>query len=523
MFRPPGPYHPRFAVEFVCGLILVVALAAEWFNRPGSIRSQTTTAKYHAGLLVYRFALALGYCSFALALAAQVTPVVVAVAMLVLRKAPLLWRFDAWMRHGLHSLIGVRLEASRLADTLVRADLQAPETEHEAALVMRLHGYDPHEETIPAAEPMRRLWLKTALLFHQVRCWTEDPVYRRFVAGAATDFDVLRQRFDQLSMKVVRMSESVSHLALASTTPTTSSADGENAIREVITRMYADLREDIAFFFRNICLFVAHGVLAVSMTARGRRRRLTQLGFMLESKNRPTSRVLAWAFVAYVAIFLAFRVTPLLFEASAEAPAKILMGLVRAVMVATIQVVAIMVAVLPKFRFGFANEDLHGHVPLGFVLGAGLAAAAVAIPIQLWFLFLLNPTLSQVVEAFGHAYPWLFLPFVTAATFAYLVQDSRWSTLASRARRRVADGVVFAVAMVAATLATHWALHHFELTHLAVDKELWIRIAIAIVIGLVIGAMVPAECRRRYLDVRPARFPVRETAAPSAPFAAARP
>jgi hypothetical protein len=521
VFDPDALHRPWFAVEFLLGLVVVAVLAGEWFNRPGSIRRQTTAAKYHAGLLVYRFGLALVYCSAALALAAHVPPTVVVVAMIALRKAPLVWHFDVWTRRGLHWLVGVRTEAARLVDTLVRAELLAPVAEREVALVLHLHGYDPHEETIPAAEPMRRLWLKAAVVFHQIRGWADDPGYRRFVVEAATEFDVLRQRFDQLSMKVVRVSETVDRLALWSTSSSAaSSADDDRTAREIITRLYTDLREDVAFFWRNTCLFVAHEVLAVSATAGGRRRRLERIGFVLPPTNRPTSRVLGWAFVTYVAIFVAFRVMPLLLDGSHESRAPIWSGLVRAVMIATVQVVAIMVAILPKFRFGFANEDLHGRVPLAFVLGAGLVAAAVAVPIQLWFNLLIYPSPIRALESLAISYPWLLMPFVTAATFAYLVQDSRWSTLASRTRRRLADGLVFTAATVSATLATHWMLQHVEASS---ARSLAPRIAIAVAIGLAIGAMVPAECRRRYLDVRPTRRPVRETTAPSGPLAAVRP
>ena len=520
MFDPQALHHPWFAVEFLLGLVLVAVLAGEWFNRPGSIRSRTTAAKYHAGLQVYRFGLALVYCTVALALASRVPPTAVVVGIIVLRRAPLIGRLDVWGRYALHWLIGARSEAYRLADTLVRAQLHAPEAEREAALVLRLHGFDPDEETIPAAEPMRRLWLKAAVIFHQIRGWADDPGYRRFVMGAATEFDVLRQRFDQLSMKVVRVSETVDRLALWSPMPSDAQAsdDGSTA-REIITRLYADLREDIAFFLRNTCLFVAHGVLAVSATPGGRRQRLAQIGFMLPP-NRPTLSVLAWAFMTYVAIFLASRGVNLLLDESHEPHDQIWNGLVRAVMIATVQVVAIMVAILPKFRFGFANEDLHGRVPLWFVLGAGIAAVLVALPIKFWFNLLIYPTPTQALGAVLTGYPRLLTPFVTAATFAYLVQDSRWSTLASRAHRRLADALVFTAATLSTTMATHWMLQHLGLGG---RTPLALKIAVAVAIGVAIGAMVPAECRRRYLDVRPASPPVREKTAPSGPLAAARP
>jgi len=69
-------------------------------------------------------------------------------------------------------------------------------------------------------------------------------------------------------------------------------------------------------------------------------------------------------------------------------------------------------------------------------------------------------------------------------------------------------------------MATHWMLQHLGLGG---RTPLALKIAVAVAIGVAIGAMVPAECRRRYLDVRPASPPVREKTAPSGPLAAARP
>jgi hypothetical protein len=322
------------------------------------------------------------------------------------------------------------------------------------------------------------------------------------VRTASAEFDILRQGFDQLSLKVVRVLDTVEHLGglLPTVTPAAPASapgsEGAGTIRGVVSEIIADLREDIALLLRNACLFVARGVLAQSLTDNGRRRRLAKLGFPLEPGTRPIGTVLVLAWVAYLVIYGV---------SSRRAP--------TVVMIATIQVASLATAILPKaLRYGFACENLYGRTPWGFVIGAGLAAVAICAPIQFAFSWLIRGTPTEALAAMGRSYPWLLTAFMTAATTAFLIQDSRWSKLPSQAVRRAADGAVMAAATVAGVLGARWIL---ELMGRGPSSPTWRSVALAIASGLLIGTTVPSQVRRRELTIRPSHLLTRQRMTPA--------
>jgi hypothetical protein len=423
------------AVALVLGAVVLISIAPFWFDGRVPVRTYTTARRYYTGLFAYMLAVLILYGGLwfllnktifrpspvAAATIREATTIattglhvdpgadpraksvswiaaqrllgraeaadldsqllkiasVLVALLLVVMVAPLALLPTA-VRRILHRLIGVPAAAERLADQLVRSNPSTPtDVVAEVALLLRRRGYDPDEAWLPVAEPMRALWFKTALLYHEARRWADDPHYRGFVLTASHEFDVLRQSFDQLSLKVVRVLDTVEHLgallpaATPEKTPATAAAvspsDSAKTIRNIVTDVLADLREDIAFLLSNVCLFIARCVLAQSLTANGRRRRLAKLGFQLESEPRSALQFFLWAWVAYVLIYVAARPIPMS----------------MAVMIATIQVVALATAIVPNLRFGFACEDLYGRTPWRFVVASGVVAAVLFVPIVL--------------------------------------------------------------------------------------------------------------------------------------------
>ncbi len=520
-------------VVLVVGAVVLISIARLWFDGTMPVRSYTTARRYYTGVLAYMAAMLLAYAglsvlfnrtiprlwpnSFSTVSAGTKTATTgpqkgpsadlpaspfrliasqrlvaaaradaadlnsqllkiasVLLALLVVVMIAWLALLPTGVRRILHRLIGVPAEAEHLAEQLIRSDPSPPaDVAAEVALLLRRRGYDPDEAWLPVAEPMRALWFKTAVLFHQVRRWADDRRYRGFVRDALGEFDVLRQSFDPLSLKVVRVLDTVEKLGGLSppvtpeSTPAPASlppaSEGAETIRNIVTDVLCDLREDIAFLLRNVCMFVARGVLAQSLTANDRRRRLAALGFELEPEPRPAAKYLLWAWVAYVLIYVASRRIPISI----------------AVMIATIQVVALLVAIWPKSRFGFANEDLYGRTPWRFVVGSGLVSAVLFVPTQLAFQWFIKGTWSQAVGALRDGYPWVLTAFTTSATTAFLIQDSRWSQFPSRAARRARDGLVMATATAVAVLGSRWildlpwpsaALHDMGI-HCAIDRQ----------------------------------------------------
>jgi hypothetical protein len=405
-------------------------------------------------------------------------------------------------------MIGARTEARRLADDLFGADFRPAEAvQSDVRLLLKRRGYDPEESWLPPAEPMRALWLKAAMVFQQVRRWDEVGAYRDFVQGTPHEFDRLRTQFDHLSLKVVRALRTVDRLgglycelaAAAPASPARHAGSGRatgsgHDVKVMVDDLLADTADDVASFLRELCLYVARGVLAGGLTSRSRLRRLTELGFTLDRPLQSIPSLLGWSFLAYLSLFVGFMVAPLLLP-GAGTPSARNEWLVRVVMIVTIQVSALAVAILPKEFLGFANEDFRGRPPLLFIAAAGLAAVGAGSALQLVFLLLMHHADTAVaLEAFRRSAPWLLTALATASVTAFLIQDSRWSTVRSWHGRRLLDATTMALAL---TLAVQAAVVLGAPTKLGPP---W-RLTLAMLIGLVIGGTVPGARRHSLVGV----------------------
>ena len=452
------------SVDFAIGLVAVIWLAGRRFNTPRPVRTYTTAMRYFwgraayviAGVALYALLYSLG-CAVGLREAAALGALVL-IGLAV--RLPGTSHVDRWFRAKLQRLIGSPSEAHRLASALAIAPFApAPAVREEVRFVLQGRGYELDNGWLPIAEPIRDLWFRAAALFQQVHQWERDPRFGCFASMASDEFDVLRQRFDQLSLKVVRVLETIEQLgrlwicadgdaepsAAARARPSDATQQRfRTDLRAIVTRLLADLRQDLAFFNHNLCLFAARGILTECVWARGRHRQLAKLGFELPPEGPSTKEVLGCAlllgctFVFIVAVFLVFG-TPVW---SGRVP-DLSHDLPRVAKIALIQVLAVAVAVVPKQLYGFANENLRGETPWGYVLGAGLAAALLAVPLHVaFFIWLKGGSLSEVAampSSVRAMFAWLVMPFAAAASLAFLIQDGRWARIHSPFRRRLAD------------------------------------------------------------------------------------
>jgi hypothetical protein len=503
-----------FFVDFVIGLLFVVAFARAAFDRPYSVRSYTTAAWYYFGLILYVAIRVLMYYLLVLPLpvTSWASPVAVALGIILLHRIPLLSRLDQWLRRPLRRLTGWPRKAIGFAEALSKADVNvSPGLAAEVKSLLVRRGYYADEEWLPAAEPMRRLWFKSAALFHQVRGWEGDRRYRWFVEGHQSEFDVLRGRFDELSLKIVRVLaivEDIGDLAGRLEPERSSAGPPQKAARSItaiVDAILANLREDIAFFHKNLCLYVARGVLAGAVTAGGRRRRLKELGVEMEPPLGSIPLALGSAFASYVAVFGVFWL-----PAALRAPAfgvvpdrEVGDVLLLMIMIATIQVAALAATILAKKFFWFANEDIRGRTPFGFVIGSGAATMVLGVPIQLFFIWLMNDAdLERAKSEFASSWPWLFTALATGSGCAWLIQDSRWLFVPWRWVRGVLDGTVMVVGM---SVATYLALSLGAPSRLG---SVW---PIVMLIGLVGGLVASTRRRRaaeRLAEVARGRAPV---------------
>jgi hypothetical protein len=440
------------------------------------------------------------------------TPIFFAVLLAwVLPLIPQCRRFGRWQRHACRRIAGSPLEAHHLASVIADADFAASselETTVHSVLVRR--GWEPNQHWLPVAHPVQELWFKTSLLYQLLREWESRRKYARFVEDARAEFDLLRKRYDQLSMKIVRTFRTIEGfgtvLAALPQHPgeqTASSEKGAPApspetepattLRTSITDMLSDVRIDIEFLYEYICLLIARGVLTNEKTENGRFWRLRDFGFLLEKPSGTPTWIFPAAFgVVFCVMFLTFAVL-----GTGEAGESALSRAPMIVMIGTMQVVALIVAVVPKQYTGFANIDIDGRTPFKFILVAGVAAFVLALPVSLLFRSFITLSLRAAFDGMLSAMPWMVMPAVTAMATAYLIQDNRWHSIRSELWRRVLDAAFMGISLA---LAAELVRGLFMLTGSSFVPEAN-RIFVAMILGVIIGLLVPHSVRdRTYLD-----------------------
>jgi hypothetical protein len=454
----------RWPIYFILGGILIAQAATRRFNSPSWSRTYTTWAKYHATQYIYVLSHLLLYylvsaTIFTLRPAPDedpwyiLMPPTLLALVVVIGLLPMIPGLRQW-RDVLRRWADIPNEAEHLSRALMNAKFTAPESvEAEVKSILIRRGFDPDDRWFPAAEPIVVLWTKAATVFHELRGWETDPIYKGCLEQARNEFDIVRRRYDQLSIQLANVLERIQDFGLLlRELPRTGAeigSEGREAVRRAITDILSGLREDIAFFFGVTCLLVARGILTAHRTERSRVRSLQRLGF--EVSERPVWRT-GVALYAFCVVLISMSIASAVVGTGASPDSNGLKRVsLRIVMVGFIQLSALAVAIVPKMRWGFANYGVSGRAPLRFVAGAGAAAVVVALIVGFVFRFLIFGSTSEAWRDLKVTWPWVTMAFAIAATTAYLVQDNRWSRVHSPRERKLRDAIVTGVALVAAS------------------------------------------------------------------------
>jgi hypothetical protein len=469
----------------VLGAIIVAIVAAARFGRPSWYRTYTTEARFDLSQAVFallHIAVFFVLCLLVLRVGKAYvavedsdlwalilfSPLLVSIAAVM--ALPLLSWLDRWPRELLHRMAGAPSEGLRLAHVLEAAEFvpSGAIDEETRALLLR-RGIDVTGDCVEPAIAARQQFVQATHLFLQLRAWAGGPRYELFRIETRHDFDRLRQRFDDLSLKVARTFDHIERIGTLSYFVTSANATLEatgayklaalsraesaeqtgwqpaDVVRKLVEDLLSDLHDDIARFVKDARLLAARAVLTSEMTERRRAQGLAQLGFRItQESSRPSYEVLLFVGVA---IFATVWLLLTLLYVADPAPG-VLRTWALAMLIAIIQGTALVVGVVPKTLWRFANAGLRGRTPWPFVIGAGLVAFLLAIGINA----VVGLITGHPKERLLFSLPWWPMSFVTAAMTAFLVQDKRWGAMKSEDGRRLLDAALMAGAWCAANL-----------------------------------------------------------------------
>lgn len=509
-------YQPWIADLVLAGMITVLS-AWIGFNSPSWSRTYTTAALYRLAVVghaaFYLLVLLLVYATLRRiyvggpqsgAAEAELSSTLVWSALcltLCIRAVPIMSsRPRAWLRR----IARIPGHAHRVAKKFYEAEVEfAPSVYEEARAMLLTRGIDLGQEWLPLALPVNRLLLKATAAFIQVRRWENDRRYARFLREAQNDFDVLRQRFDQLSFRVSRTLASIERLgavrnvfpANRDETPATSEKL-DVLLRKIVSDLIADTCEEISSFYNDACLLAARGVLTTRPTRKGRHALTRSLGFMVENRDSHTGYgILAYAAVLlYIGIGLFFLILP--------APPTEMGRRTLVVLVTVIVFGSFAIAIVPKLHWGFANAGLRAKTPVRFVVGAAVCATLFSLLVNVVAGAVIYGGGAGVLTRLYEAGPYLLSSAATAATMAWLVQDHRWGTVESPRVRRLFDGATLALVWMMSTVVSRILLVYVFPPSASSDPSSVTSLAShvpvvfgALVLGSVIGCAIPELVR----------------------------
>lgn len=376
----------------------------------------------------------------------------------------------AW-RNFCQRLADIPTGALALRAELAAAPFQVPPGD-EPVLQRRLAriGYRVDDFRAVQSTAIQSRFMKiSAIMFHLER-WAADR--EGFMDRNSEQYAELLAVFDVLCFRTVRVLKSCAEIYGAIMEDSQVEPDDWQALDSLSTRhsavsqlqlaaqtaagcMLEDLRKDMDSLLNNLMLFAVRAALAGEWRLARSKQRLGAIGFTLEP---PPPGIMI--FVAAVTGFTFVWCLLWLFVSGTmiEMPGDRSAGMMRTLLLTPLYFIANFSLVYYfKRQFAFANENIFGRLPLGFILSVGIAGALLTLPVQIWFDLSQFPGRSGVVL---HDLPILIFPWGIGTMAALLVQDSTWDRR-SQTTRQMRDGLVFGggmTVMLWLLLAIHQAI-----------------------------------------------------------------
>ena len=439
-------------LESFGGPLLVVLFYWFRFHTMKGTRSFTTRPLFLFGLAVF------------------ITPFLVIYAVLPDKLSPLasVWLLMfAWLipvapkawRKFCQELAGIPVSALTLREALAAAPFQVgPDDMPSLQRKLSRVGYQVEDFRATQSTAIQSRFLKISALMLHLERWASE--HQAFMERNSDLYAELLAVYDALCFRTVRVLKSSAEIYGAIMEDSHVEPDDWQALDQLSTRhsmvselqlagqtaagcMLEDLRKDMDSLLNNLLLFAARAALAGEWTFGRSRQRLGAIGFTLEPAPPSIAK-----FVAVAAGFgFVWCLAWLLGSGKiVHMPGNQPVGMMRTLLMTPLYlIVNFWLVYYFKRQYAFANENIFGRLPVGFILTVGLWGALILFPVQAAFDFYQFPQ-RPYLDVVLHELPVLIFPWGIAAMAALLVQDSTWGKR-SRKTRRMRDGLVFGAGM----------------------------------------------------------------------------
>ncbi|HLT01162.1 MAG TPA: hypothetical protein VK001_03245, partial [Geminicoccaceae bacterium] len=370
--------------EWYLGTGLIVIYAWGRFNRPRINRFSTTRMRFYGASTAYCAATFLLYVLIAGLLsdspdllgALQIGaagdgvlqqmklsgPLVAALALTVLLpNFPVIAQIDERLLQFFKMIGNIPLEAILQSEQLYRSDVRVPADLHAdlRAFVrnrLELSGIAEEDLAFDGRSSPQGYWTVLLSLTLQIEAWRGSRTYLSVFSHLEEEYAAIQARFKKVTGSAGR------YFRLLREVP-----QGEGGADRLLTECRHNFDEQCDELYRELCRFIARGVLKSGWTRAERNRTLARMGFEGPHQIGETlnpNQVVTLIAMLFAVLLIALTVV--------GAQTAVQQAFVISIMVASIYGAAVVVAVLLKGRWPRAGEE---RPVLGY-LAAGVAAIA---------------------------------------------------------------------------------------------------------------------------------------------------
>lgn len=405
----------------------------------------------------------------------------------LLPKVPVLSAVDEWFRTRLQAMAAIPHEVRRIAAKLRRAPFRIENASARQALTAALvdKGFERADLLFDGGPTPEASWTKLSALMQRLDAWDADSHFTTFALTCPGELAALRRRYAEVIPKARKCFQLSRELA----------ADTDRArISAALTAYREDLSEQLDGLLRLVYATISRAILLCELTQGQRARQLIALGFEVDPDppQRLTLNHLMALFTAASVLFTVAFVT-----ASSRAITPDLF--VRAIMIAAIYCVAVWCAIYPKSRWSFARRDPEAGRPWASYLlsGAFAVVAGAILAFATKLLMLRDPALAWT--RYGEASPWGFMTFTVTWVVAFMADTEP-------DRNPLAGAIsiplrwIEAMSLSSVMASVGWFVHTMlerTMSNLLARPSLPLVLVLTVIMGLVIGALVPSWYRHR--------------------------
>ena len=414
-------------------------------------------------------------------------PLVAALALTVLLpNFPVIAQLDERLLQFFKMLGNIPLEAILQSEQLYRSDVRVP-TDMRAELQayvrnrLELSGItEDHLAFEDGRDSPQGYWTVLLSLILQIDAWHGSRTYVGVFNDLQEEYAHIQTRFEKVTRTGAR------YFCLLHDLP-----QGEGGPDRLLTECRRNFGEQCDELYRELCRFIARGVLKSGWTRAERNRTFAQMGFKSTHQIGETlnpNQVVTLVAMLFSVLLIALTVVGSHMELGSQM--EIQRAFFISIMVATIYGAAVVAAVLLKGRWPRTGEE---RPVLGY-LAAGATAIASGAVLSVIFKSLLFMSFYKAFLDLGYTYPYLALAFMAAVTTSFLCDDYATAPADAPGFARWLEGLA-AAGVLAGTAYFVWQA--LPGTGIEPDRipALLMLLSTAALIGLIIGAMVPTWYR----------------------------